>query len=168
MTSYIWPKHISLTLFINLFQEWCLHPSHSMGHHWLTYTFLWSEHPRTLTLTHTQLWILNLNWPQESRTWDLRPVLTTWDMTHGEYVLGSDIRTWIFPNRSKQNFSYDLPVCLSSSIYWISFTGCHIHKNTLYCILCINYECNNNKKYYVLRNSGWARSWYTLKLSHIF
>ena len=30
MAGYIRPKHTSLTLFINLFQEHCLHPSHSM------------------------------------------------------------------------------------------------------------------------------------------
>ena len=31
VAGYIRPKHISLTLFINLFQECRLHPSHSMG-----------------------------------------------------------------------------------------------------------------------------------------
>ena len=30
MAGYIRPKHTSLTLIINLFQECCLHPSHSM------------------------------------------------------------------------------------------------------------------------------------------
>ena len=37
MAGYIRPKHTSLTLFINIFQECLLHCAHSMSTHYLTY-----------------------------------------------------------------------------------------------------------------------------------